>query len=111
MGVEWSSNLEVGWNLEQQKCEMGHPLTGFNLCVAPFLNICVPNSTKGQKSEMVVERLDGNIMSSELGLCSRNNKSEEVNLFNYPLSDCQAVRFLHFIKVPTNHNRTVTRYI
>ena len=26
-GVEWSSNLEVGWNLEQQKCEMGHPLT------------------------------------------------------------------------------------
>ena len=25
--VEWSSNLEVGWNLEQQKCEMGHPLT------------------------------------------------------------------------------------
>ena len=21
---------------------------GFNLCVAPFLNICVPNLTKGQ---------------------------------------------------------------
>ena len=27
MGVEWSSDLEVGWNLEQRKCEMGHPLT------------------------------------------------------------------------------------
>ena len=27
VGVEWSSNLGVGWNLEQQKCEMGHPLT------------------------------------------------------------------------------------
>ena len=27
MGAERSSNLEVGWNLEQQKCEMGHPLT------------------------------------------------------------------------------------
>ena len=36
MGVEWSSNsksrveqssnLEVGWNLEQWKCEMGQPL-------------------------------------------------------------------------------------
>ena len=25
-GAEWSSNLEVGWNLEQWKCEMGHPL-------------------------------------------------------------------------------------
>ena len=70
MGVEWSSDLEVGWNLEQQRCEMGHPLTvtmcyvmiywrpmmellglmavmseglGFNICVAPFLNICVLN--------------------------------------------------------------------
>ena len=38
MGVEWSSNsksrveqssnLEVGWNLELWKCEMGHALTG-----------------------------------------------------------------------------------
>ena len=27
MGVERSSNLKVGWNLEQRKCEMGHPLT------------------------------------------------------------------------------------
>ena len=27
MGAEWSSDLEVGWNLEQWKCEMGHPLT------------------------------------------------------------------------------------
>ena len=26
-GAEWSSDLEVGWNLEQWKCEMGHPLT------------------------------------------------------------------------------------
>ena len=26
-GAEWSSNLEVEWNLEQWKCEMGHPLT------------------------------------------------------------------------------------
>ena len=26
-GVGWSSNLGVGWNLEQQKCEMGCPLT------------------------------------------------------------------------------------
>ena len=26
-GAEQSSNLEVGWDLEQQKCEMGHPLT------------------------------------------------------------------------------------
>ena len=26
---------------------------GFNLCVVPFLNICVPNLTKGQKLEMV----------------------------------------------------------
>ena len=25
--AEWSSDLEVGWNLEQQKCDMGHPLT------------------------------------------------------------------------------------
>ena len=25
--VGWSSNLGVGWNLEQQKCEMGCPLT------------------------------------------------------------------------------------
>ena len=25
--VEWSSDLEVGWNLEQRKCEMGCPLT------------------------------------------------------------------------------------
>ena len=25
--VEWSSDLGVGWNLEQRKCEMGHPLT------------------------------------------------------------------------------------
>ena len=28
--VEQSSDLEVGWNLEQQKCEMGHPLTGWD---------------------------------------------------------------------------------
>ena len=27
MGAEWSSDLEVGWNLEQRKCEMGRPLT------------------------------------------------------------------------------------
>ena len=27
MGVEQSSNLEVGWDLEQWKCEMGCPLT------------------------------------------------------------------------------------
>ena len=27
-GAEQSSDLEVGWNLEQQKCEMEHPLTG-----------------------------------------------------------------------------------
>ena len=27
MGAEQSSNLEVGWDLEWQKCEMGHPLT------------------------------------------------------------------------------------
>ena len=27
VSVEWSSDLEVGWNLEQWKCEMGHPLT------------------------------------------------------------------------------------
>ena len=26
---------------------------GFNLCVVPFLNVCVSNLTKGQKSEMV----------------------------------------------------------
>ena len=26
-GAEWSSGLEVGWNLEQQKYEMGYPLT------------------------------------------------------------------------------------
>ena len=26
-GVEQSSDLEVEWNLEQWKCEMGHPLT------------------------------------------------------------------------------------
>ena len=26
-GVEWSSDLELGWNLEQRKCEMGCPLT------------------------------------------------------------------------------------
>ena len=25
--AKWSSNLEVEWNLEQQKCEMGCPLT------------------------------------------------------------------------------------
>ena len=25
---------------------------GFNLCVAPFLNICVPNLTKGSKAEI-----------------------------------------------------------
>ena len=25
--AEWSSNLEVEWNLEQWKCEIGHPLT------------------------------------------------------------------------------------
>ena len=28
--VEQSSDLEVGWNVEQQKCEMGRPLTGVN---------------------------------------------------------------------------------
>ena len=33
----WSSDLGVGWNLEQQKCEMGCPLTpssrsGIHLC-------------------------------------------------------------------------------
>ena len=27
MGAEQSSDLGVGWNLEQRKCEMGHPLT------------------------------------------------------------------------------------
>ena len=27
MGAEQSSNLEVGWDLERRKCEMGHPLT------------------------------------------------------------------------------------
>ena len=27
MGVERSSDLKVGWNLEQWKCEMGCPLT------------------------------------------------------------------------------------
>ena len=27
MGVEWSFDLEVGWNLEQWKCGIGHPLT------------------------------------------------------------------------------------
>ena len=27
MGAEQSSNLEVGWDLEWQKCEMGCPLT------------------------------------------------------------------------------------
>ena len=35
MGAEWNSNLEVGWNLEQWKCEMGHPLTAsmqWSLC-------------------------------------------------------------------------------
>ena len=26
---------------------------GFNLCVVPFLNVCVPNLTRGWKSEMV----------------------------------------------------------
>ena len=26
---------------------------GFNLCVVPFLNICVPNLTKGSKLEIV----------------------------------------------------------
>ena len=33
--VEQSSDLEVGWNLEQWKCEMGHPLTAsmqWSLC-------------------------------------------------------------------------------
>ena len=27
MGAERSSDLEVEWNLEQWKCDMGHPLT------------------------------------------------------------------------------------
>ena len=27
MGVERSSDIELGWNLEQWKCEMGRPLT------------------------------------------------------------------------------------
>ena len=40
-GMEWSSDLEVEWNLEQQKCEMGHPLTGSTL--VPQLNITQEN--------------------------------------------------------------------
>ena len=31
-GVGWSSSLGVGWNLEQQKCEMGCPLTTERSC-------------------------------------------------------------------------------
>ena len=31
-GVGRSSNLGVGWNLEQQKCEMGCPLTDPRSC-------------------------------------------------------------------------------
>ena len=48
MGVEWSSdlksrveqcsNLEVGWNLEQQKCEMGRPLTAHISCIFHMTN-------------------------------------------------------------------------
>ena len=26
---------------------------GFNLCVAPFLKVCVPNLTRGQKLELL----------------------------------------------------------
>ena len=39
-GVEQSSNLGVGWNLEQQKCEMGCPLTqAISLCTEHYLFI------------------------------------------------------------------------
>ena len=54
---------------------------GFNLCVAPFLNICVPNLTKGQKSKMVgsgwswvrdiIQEMDGRELSQ------RGNESED----------------------------------
>ena len=36
MGAEQSSDLEVGCNLEQQKCEMGCPLN-----ITPLLACCI----------------------------------------------------------------------
>ena len=41
MRVEQSSDLEVGWNMEWQKCEMGHPLT-------------VENYTQGMSSHLIL---------------------------------------------------------
>ena len=40
----WSSNLGVGWNLEQWKCEMGCPLTlGMHLeLLGLYRNLVVP---------------------------------------------------------------------
>ena len=39
MGAEQSSDLGVGWNLEQQKCEMGHPLTRGSQVVSPSVHL------------------------------------------------------------------------
>ena len=44
-GAGRSSNLGVGWNLEQQKCEMGCPLTALLLALAAASSKSFSNSS------------------------------------------------------------------
>ena len=61
MGAERSSDIGVGWNLEQQKCEMGCPLTSIGsekmlaspLNVSQRLSNCLPDSN--QKTPPMVQ--------------------------------------------------------
>ena len=91
--AEWSSDLEVEWNLEQWKCEMGHPLTACFCATACSLAICswfkglnivwpsgaVSKQALGCTFQLVFLRLDVELVSESLSLMG--------------LESCEGVRY------------------
>ena len=71
MGAGWSSDLGVGWNLEQQKCEIGCPLTGIPwmsqvLDLSPASNIfAAPHSS----TLISLVSISGSIFMQQLVAC------------------------------------------